>query len=266
MTTAASRIALSEIKDLVAYEKVREEVRARVIALKKNRRLALGENLTVLFENRETVLFQIQEMIRTERIVDEGKIQDEIAAYDVLLPSPGELSATLFIEIPEIARMTTAQMREAVNRFQGLDQEAVWLHLGATRVPAASSRGTPRKRRWRRCTTSASRCPPRPAPRWATSRRPCGWWWSTRATARKRWCPRRCARRWPATWRVESSRLGGRPLTGEELVAGEEVAVELALPARALPHVERPQRLDHRPRVVRVALAEVGEHGAGRQA
>ena len=141
MTTAASRIALSEIKDLVAYEKVREEVRARVIALKKSRRLALGENLTVLFENRETVLFQIQEMIRTERIVDEGKIQDEIAAYDVLLPSPGELSATLFIEIPEIARMTTAQMREAVNRFQGLDQEAVWLHLGATRVPARFESG-----------------------------------------------------------------------------------------------------------------------------
>ena len=141
MTTAASRITLSEIKDLVAYEKVREDVRARVIELKKARRVALGDHLTVLFENRDTVLFQIQEMIRTERIVDEGRIQDEIDAYEVLLPSPGELSATLFIEIPDIAKMTTAQMREAVNRFQGLDQQAVFLQVGATRVPARFESG-----------------------------------------------------------------------------------------------------------------------------
>lgn len=136
-----SRIALSEIKDLVAYEKAREDMRARVIELKKARRIAVGDNVTVLFENRQTVLYQIQEMIRTERIVDEAKIQDEIDAYDVLLPAPGELSATLFIEIPDIARMTTAQMREAVNRFQGLDRESVWLYLGQTRVPARFASG-----------------------------------------------------------------------------------------------------------------------------
>jgi hypothetical protein len=136
-----SRIALSEIKDLVAYEKVREDMRARVIELKKARRVALGDNLTVLFENRQTVLFQIQEMIRTERIVDEAKIQDEIDAYDVLLPAPGELSATLFIEIPGIARMTTAQMREAVNRFQGLDRDSIWFHVGGLDLPARFESG-----------------------------------------------------------------------------------------------------------------------------
>ena len=141
MTTATSRITLSEIKDLTAYEKAREEVRARVIELKKARRVALGDNLTLLFENRETVLFQIQEMVRTERIVDEAKIQDEIDAYDVLLPSPNELSATLFIEIPDIARMSTAQMREAVNRFQGLDQDAVFLQAGAAKIPARFESG-----------------------------------------------------------------------------------------------------------------------------
>jgi hypothetical protein len=141
MTTAAARITLADIKDLVAYEKAREEVRARVIALKKARRIALGDNLSLLFENRDTVLFQIQEMIRTERIVDEAKIQDEIDAYHVLLPAPGELSATLFIEIPDIAKMTTAQMREAVNRFQGLDRDALSLQVGATRVPARFESG-----------------------------------------------------------------------------------------------------------------------------
>jgi hypothetical protein len=136
-----SKIALSEIKDLVAYEKAREDMRGRVIELKQARRIAVGDNVTVLFENRQTVLYQIQEMIRTERIVDEAKIQDEIDAYDILLPAPGELSATLFIEIPDIARMTTAQMREAVNRFQGLDRDAVWLHLGRTKVPARFESG-----------------------------------------------------------------------------------------------------------------------------
>jgi Protein of unknown function (DUF3501) len=136
-----TRIERSEVKDLVAYEKVREETRARVIEVKKARRIALGDTLTLLFENRETVLFQIQEMARAERIVDAGRIQDEIEAYQVLLPGPGELSATLFIEIMEIARMTTAQIREAVNRFQGLDQGTVFLELGGHRVPARFESG-----------------------------------------------------------------------------------------------------------------------------
>src|SRR5918994_1432133 len=141
MRSVTSRIAVSDVKDLAAYERVREQMRARVIELKRARRIALGDNLTLLFENRDTVLYQIQEMIRTERIVDARKIQDEIDAYDVLLPAPGELAATLFIEIPGIARMTTAQMREAVNRFQGLDHEALWLHLGEVRVPARFESG-----------------------------------------------------------------------------------------------------------------------------
>lgn len=124
------KISLSEIKDLVEYEKLREAERARIIGLKRNRRVSVGDNLTFLFENRDTVLFQIQEMVRTERIVDEAKIQDEIDAYGPLLPGPGELSATLFIEIPELVRMSQEQVREAVNRFQGLDREGVWLKLG----------------------------------------------------------------------------------------------------------------------------------------
>jgi hypothetical protein len=136
-----STIELSDVQNLVEYEKVREAMRARVIELKKDRRIALGENLTLLFENRETVLFQIQEMIRTERIVDEDKIRDEIEAYRALLPRPDELSATLFIEIPDIARMSTAQMREAVNRFQDLDQGAVWLEIGRSTLPARFESG-----------------------------------------------------------------------------------------------------------------------------
>jgi hypothetical protein len=131
----------SELKDLVEYEKVREYMRARIIALKTNRRVSVGANLTFLFENRETVLFQIQEMVRTERIVDPTKIQEEVDAYNALIPGPGELSATLFIEIPDLASLGHDEVREQVNRFQGLDREGVSLRIGATVVPARFETG-----------------------------------------------------------------------------------------------------------------------------
>src|SRR5512144_2834381 len=71
---AMNKIEASEIKDLTAYEKAREAMRSAVIALKRSRRVSLGDHITLLFENRETVAFQIQEMVRTERIVDEAKV------------------------------------------------------------------------------------------------------------------------------------------------------------------------------------------------
>ncbi|HVW25997.1 MAG TPA: DUF3501 family protein [Polyangiaceae bacterium] len=91
----------SEILELGEYEEVREHFRRRVIELKRLRRVAVGGNLTVLFENRDTVLYQIQEMIRTERITREDAILHEIETYNELLPSKNELSATIFIEFPE---------------------------------------------------------------------------------------------------------------------------------------------------------------------
>jgi hypothetical protein len=135
------KVERSEIKDLVAYEKAREAMRARVIGIKTRRRVAVGPNLTVLFENRDTVLFQIQEMIRTERIVDDERIQEEVDVYNALVPDRGQLSATLFIEIPELVRMTQDKVRETVNRFQGLDRDAVWLVVDGLRIPARFESG-----------------------------------------------------------------------------------------------------------------------------
>jgi hypothetical protein len=135
------KIDASELKDLTAYEKAREAMRAAIIELKKNRRLSVGDRITVLFENRETVLFQIQEMVRTERIVDDAKVQDELDTYNALIPDPGELSATLFIEIPGIARMSHDEQIAAVNRFQGLDHDAVFLVLGEARIPGHFEEG-----------------------------------------------------------------------------------------------------------------------------
>jgi len=135
------KVERSEIKDLVAYEKAREAMRAHVIEVKRHRRVAVGPNLTLLFENRETVLFQIQEMVRTERIVDDAKIQEEVDVYNALVPDRGELSATLFIEIPELVRMTQEKVRETVNRFQGLDRDRLWLVVDGRRVPARFESG-----------------------------------------------------------------------------------------------------------------------------
>ena len=109
-------LELSEILNLVEYEKVRDARRHRIVELKKARRVAVGSYLTFVFENRETVWFQIQEMVRAERIVDEAKIAEEVEVYNALLPKPGELAATLMIEIEE-----AAQIKPVLDRLLGID-------------------------------------------------------------------------------------------------------------------------------------------------
>jgi hypothetical protein len=92
------KVDRSELLDLGAYEQVRERFRNRVIALKARRRVALGAHMTLTFENHDTVLLQVQEMLRTERISDERSIAHELATYNELVPGARGLSATLFIE------------------------------------------------------------------------------------------------------------------------------------------------------------------------
>jgi hypothetical protein len=136
-----AKLTLADVKDLTTYEKERDQRRTRVIALKQRRRLQVGDNISLLFENRETVLHQVQEMVRTERIVQDERIQDELDAYNPLLPGGGELSATLFIEIPGIVTMSDDEVRRAVNRFQGLDKGAVRLRIGQETIPARFESG-----------------------------------------------------------------------------------------------------------------------------
>jgi hypothetical protein len=96
-------IERGEVLGLAEYETIREAFRARVIAEKKARRVALGPNASCVFENRDTALMQIQEMLRTERITREGAILHEIETYNQLVPGDHELSATVLIEIDEKA-------------------------------------------------------------------------------------------------------------------------------------------------------------------
>ena len=92
-----------EIVDYQTYEDIREQFRREVMQVKAPRRIHVGEYLTLLFENRTTVRYQIQEMIRAERIVRESSIQHEIDTYNELLGGDGELGCALLIEIAEPA-------------------------------------------------------------------------------------------------------------------------------------------------------------------
>ena len=98
------------------YERQREAYRQTIIDLKRRRRIGIGEKITMVFENRETLRFQIQEMIRVERIVDPKKVQEELEVYNALLPGSGELSATLLIELTE-----AETMKHWLDLFMGLD-------------------------------------------------------------------------------------------------------------------------------------------------
>jgi hypothetical protein len=106
----------SEILNLVEYEKVRDARRRRIVELKKARRVSVGRYLTFVFENRDTVWFQIQEMARAERIVDDARIAEEVEVYNALLPPSGELAATLMIEIEE-----TAEIKPVLDKLLGID-------------------------------------------------------------------------------------------------------------------------------------------------
>ena len=100
-------IERSELLGLAEYEKVREHFRGRIIAEKKARRVALGPNASCVFENRDTALMQIQEMLRTERITRPAAIDHEVETYNQLVPGDHELSATVLVEIDEKADRET---------------------------------------------------------------------------------------------------------------------------------------------------------------
>ena len=94
-----SKLTIDDIADLRAYEREREDFRQQIIVLKKRRRVPVGPFVTVLFENRATVRFQVQEMARVEKIISDEGIQTELDIYNPLIPEPGTLAATMFIEL-----------------------------------------------------------------------------------------------------------------------------------------------------------------------
>ncbi len=134
-------IRREELLDLAAYEQIREAFVRSVLERKRPRYVKLGPNMTALFENRDSVLFQIQEMLRTERITQEKAIAHELETYNALVPSADELSATLFVEYQdrdERERMLVA--------LAGLEDK-FRLRVGDELLPATpDERGSDRER------------------------------------------------------------------------------------------------------------------------
>ena len=119
VSTLTAPLTLDDIVDMRAYERERAEFRSRVIELKRRRRVGVGPFVTLVFENRETVRFQIQEMARAERMMRDEQIQTELDTYNALLPSAGELSATLFLELT-----TVGELEEWLPKLVGVERSA----------------------------------------------------------------------------------------------------------------------------------------------
>jgi hypothetical protein len=119
-------LTLDDIVDLRAYERERESFRAKVVELKKLRRVAIGPIVTAVFENRTTMRFQVQEMARAERMLTDEQIAAELDAYNPLIPGPGELCLTLFIELT-----SEEQLREWLPKLVGIER-SVELRFGGT--------------------------------------------------------------------------------------------------------------------------------------
>jgi hypothetical protein len=130
---------------LAAYEKGRQDFRRRIIELKQKRRVSLGDRVSLVFENRETVIFQIQEMLRVERITDLDKIREEIATYNQLIPDSRELSATMFLEIEN-----QTHLRDQLLKFLGIE-EAIRFNIGRHSVPIRFEAGRSRETKSARC-------------------------------------------------------------------------------------------------------------------
>lgn len=113
------RLTLDDIADARAYERERESFREKIIALKKLRRLSVGPVISFVFENRETIRFQIQEMARAEKLYSDEAILTELDAYNPLIPEKGHLSATMFLELT-----SRAELEHWLPRLVGIERTA----------------------------------------------------------------------------------------------------------------------------------------------
>lgn len=116
-TTHSRKLVLDDILDVRAYERDRERFRAEVLAIKQRRRISIGTLITVMFENRVTMRHQIQEMARVEKLVTDQAIQDELDTYNPMVPDPGQLCATVFIELT-----SDDQVREWLPKLVGIER------------------------------------------------------------------------------------------------------------------------------------------------
>ena len=125
------KLARGSLMSLETYAKARGDFRAQVMAHKKNRSIALGEHVTLLFEDKLTIRYQVQEMLHAEKIFEESGIQDELDAYNPLIPDGSNWKATMMIEYEDIE-----ERRRMLAQLVGIE-ERVWVQVaGFERVYA----------------------------------------------------------------------------------------------------------------------------------
>jgi len=129
------KLTVDDIVDHRAYERERDDFRAHIIGLKRRRRIPLGNLVTLVFENTDTMRWQVQEMARAERMLTDEAIAHEVETYNELIPEAGELSATLFIELTG-----DDLLREWLPKLVGIEHQ-VHFELGDGRSRVT---GTPR--------------------------------------------------------------------------------------------------------------------------
>jgi hypothetical protein len=126
-----NKLSVADLYSLEEYHKIRGEFRARVLDHKRHRQLPIGPNATLYFEDRLTMQYQIQEMLRIERIFETEAIQEELEAYNPLIPDGSNWKATFMIEVPDVA-----ERRAALARLAGVEN-LVWVQVaGHDRVYA----------------------------------------------------------------------------------------------------------------------------------
>ena len=125
------KLTLDDIADVRAYERERDTFRPHVIELKRRRRVHLGTVVTLVFENRDTIRFQIQEMARVEKLVTDEAIQTELDIYNPMVPGPGQACATMFIELT-----SDDQMREWLPKLVDIERSVLIVLANGDRVRA----------------------------------------------------------------------------------------------------------------------------------
>jgi hypothetical protein len=123
-------IVPADIKGPAIYAGIRDDVRKRIIEYKEHRRIDIGDRVFLVFENRWTLIFQIEEILRAERLTTPEQIDHEIDVYNQLMPTADSLSATLFLAVPR-----DLDRRAELDRFVGLDEHVV-LHIGPHQIRA----------------------------------------------------------------------------------------------------------------------------------
>jgi hypothetical protein len=124
-------LTISDIQSNADYEAVRAQVRKDICALRTLRRVELSDTFVVIFENRDTVRFQVQEMLRVERMDSPDRIALELSCFNLLIPGDGELSATLMIRVPEYH-----SIEERLEKMAGITRNALSLIVGDLEIPA----------------------------------------------------------------------------------------------------------------------------------